>query len=134
MAQEHLVWRKGAQKYEAGTHNLAGLVGLVAALEMILELGIDEITGQLLRLRAVLIPGLLDKGYTVLQAEAPPAAASALLSFYRPGADLVALHNRLLQSGVITSLRTDRAGQNYIRLSPHFYNTEAELRRVLEMM
>ena len=37
-------------------------------------------------------------------------------------------------AGVITSLRADRAGQKYIRLSPHFYNTDDELRRVLELI
>jgi selenocysteine lyase/cysteine desulfurase len=31
-------------------------------------------------------------------------------------------------------LRTDRKGQHYIRLSPHFYNTDAELQRVVEMV
>jgi selenocysteine lyase/cysteine desulfurase len=28
----------------------------------------------------------------------------------------------------------DRKGQRYIRLSPHFYNTDAELHRVLELL
>jgi selenocysteine lyase/cysteine desulfurase len=31
-------------------------------------------------------------------------------------------------------LRADRAGQNYIRFSPHFYNTDAELQRVLALL
>jgi len=31
-------------------------------------------------------------------------------------------------------LRSDRAGRKYLRLSPHFYNTDAELGRVLEMV
>jgi hypothetical protein len=35
---------------------------------------------------------------------------------------------------VITSLRADRAGRHYIRLSPHFYNTDAELDRCLELL
>jgi cysteine desulfurase / selenocysteine lyase len=34
----------------------------------------------------------------------------------------------------VASLRTDRAGQRYLRLSPHFYNTDAELQRVVEML
>ena len=39
---------------------------------------------------------------------------------------------KLLDAGIFTSLRTDRKGQKYIRLSPHFYNTDAELARVME--
>ena len=57
-----------------------------------------------------------------------------IVSFAKPGADLPALHQKLLDSGIVTSLRGDRAGQNYIRLSPHFYNTDQELQRVLELL
>ena len=35
---------------------------------------------------------------------------------------------------IVTSLRADRSGKKYLRLSPHFYNTDAELHRVLEML
>jgi len=33
-----------------------------------------------------------------------------------------------------TSLRVDRQGRRFIRLSPHFYNTDAELQRLLELL
>jgi selenocysteine lyase/cysteine desulfurase len=46
----------------------------------------------------------------------------------------VALHKKLTDAGVVASLRADRKGQNYIRFSPHFYNTDAELHRVLELL
>jgi selenocysteine lyase/cysteine desulfurase len=56
------------------------------------------------------------------------------VTFYKPGLDMSALHQKLLEARIITSLRTDRAGQKYIRLSPHFYNTAAELERTLELL
>ena len=31
-------------------------------------------------------------------------------------------------------MRGDRTGQQYIRLSPHYYNTDAELDRMLELV
>lgn len=134
VAQEQIVYRTGSQKYEAGTHNLLGIVGLVAAMEMILEIGVENISRELLRKRSWLVPALQGKGYTVLQGDAGPEAASCIVSFFKPGADLTAVHQKLLDAGVVTSLRVDRAGQKYIRLSPHFYNTDAELRRVLELI
>jgi selenocysteine lyase/cysteine desulfurase len=70
----------------------------------------------------------------VLQADAPVENGSGIVSFHRPGADLTALHQKLTDAGVVTSLRADRTGQKYIRLSPHFYNTDAELERVLELV
>jgi selenocysteine lyase/cysteine desulfurase len=45
-----------------------------------------------------------------------------------------ALHGRLTAAKIITSLRRDRSGKHYIRFSPHFYNTDAELARVLKFI
>ena len=56
------------------------------------------------------------------------------MTFFKPGTDLPALHQKLLDANIVTSLRMDRSGQRYIRLSPHFYNTDAELQRVVEMV
>ena len=134
VAQEQITMRQGAAKYEAGTHNLFGLVGLLAGIELLLEIGVENIATELLRKRAWLVPALLAKGYQVLHADARPENLSGITSFYLPGKDLSAVHQKLLAANIITSLRVDRSGQKYIRLSPHFYNTDAELQRVLELL
>jgi cysteine desulfurase/selenocysteine lyase len=134
VAQEQIVFRDGAVKFEAGTHNLIGLVGLIAAMELALEVGIENIAAELLRKRAWLVSALQAKGYTVLNADAKPENAGGIVSFFAPGKDLAALHKTLAEAGVIASLRGDRQGRNYIRLSPHFYNTDTELRRAVELL
>ena len=134
VAQEKIEFRSGAPKFEAGTHNLVGLVGLIAAMELALEIGVENIAAELLRKRAWLVPALQAKGFAVLNAEPKPENASGITSFFQPGQDLAPLHKKLADAGVITSLRTDRKGQNYIRLSPHFYNTDAELQRAVELL
>jgi selenocysteine lyase/cysteine desulfurase len=132
VAQEQMVYLSDARRYEAGTANLAGLAGLSAALELLLELGVENIARELLRKRRWLAPALQKKGFTVLQASAPEANASGILSFHRPGDDMAALHRKLASGRIQASLRVDRAGQQYVRVSPHFYNTDAELHRLLE--
>jgi selenocysteine lyase/cysteine desulfurase len=134
VAQDKIEFRSGAAKFEAGTHNLVGLVGLQAALELILEMGPDNIAAELARKRAWLVPAVQAKGYTVLNPEPKPEGVGGITSIFHPGQDLTPLHQRLAAAGVIASLRTDRQGQNYLRLSPHFYNTDAELRRVVELL
>ena len=157
VAQEQIIFRNGATKYEAGTHNLLGLVGLITAMELVLEIGIENMTAELLRKRAWLVPALQAKGFAVLNADAGTENASSIISFHQPGPgrdeaasaakagpglaevasaakagkDLTALHKKLTDAGVVASLRADRKGQSYIRLSPHFYNTDAELQRTL---
>ena len=134
VAQEKIEFRSGAAKFEAGTHNLVGLLGLIAAMELALEIGVDNIAAELLRKRAWLVPALQAKGYTVLNAEPKPENASGITAFFQPGKDLAPLHQKLADAGVIASLRTDRKRQNYIRVSPHFYNTDVELQRVVELI
>jgi len=134
VAQEKIIFREGALKYEVGTQNLVGLAGLVAAMELALEIGVENIAAELLRKRVKLVPALQAKGFTVLNADTKSDNASGIVSFYQPGKDLPALHKKLADAGVVTSLRTDRAGKNYIRLSPHYYNTDAELQRMVELL
>jgi selenocysteine lyase/cysteine desulfurase len=134
IAQEQMVYTPDARRYEPGSASVASLAGLAAALELILEIGVDNIAVELLRKRALLLPPLLQAGWTVLQADAPPSNASAILSLYKPGADMPALHSKLMDAHIHTSLRSDRQGRRYIRLSPHFYNTDAELHRLLECL
>jgi cysteine desulfurase/selenocysteine lyase len=134
VAQEQIVFRSGAVKYEAGTHNLLGLVGLIAALELALEVGVESIAVELLHKRALLVPAMQAKGFTVLNADVKPENASGIVTFFQPGKDLTALNQKLLDAGIVASLRTDRKGQNYLRFSPHFYNTDAELQRMLKLL
>ncbi len=133
-AQEQIVHPTNARRYEAGSENFLGIIGMHAAMEMLLELGVENIAAELLRKRKLLVLALQAKDYKVLQGDAPPENASAIISFYRENFDMAALHKKLDEANIVTSLRNDRSGQRYIRLSPHFYNTDAELNRVLELV
>jgi len=134
VAQESLVFRRGAARYEAGTHNLLGVVGLNAALELLLEVGIEEIARDLLAKRELLVAGLLERGCEVLHAGAESHAASGIVSFQKPGQNMAEWHSRLQEKDVVTSLRVDRQGRQFIRLAPHFYNSTAELNRLLSLI
>src|SRR5262249_16916094 len=131
VAREEMVFRADARRYEAGSQNLLGLAGLNAALELVLETGIENIAAELLRKRALLVPTLKNKGYAVLNADAPLGHASGIVAFCREGTEMTSLHQKLEAAKIVTSLRCDRAGRKYLRLSPHFYNTDGELQRAL---
>ena len=64
----------------------------------------------------------------------PPQNASGIVSFHRPDTNLSALREKLMAEKMEISLRTDRGGQHYLRISPHFYNTDEELHRLLEKL
>jgi selenocysteine lyase/cysteine desulfurase len=134
VAHDELILRRDARRYEAGSQNLLGVTGLHASLELLLELDVNLIAEELLRKRNFLLPALLNKGYDVLGHDAKPANSSAILSFSRPDADLEKYHQTLVASGMITSLRIDRAGNRYLRIAPHCYNSDTELHRFLDAL
>jgi cysteine desulfurase/selenocysteine lyase len=134
VSQEQITLPSDAKKYEAGTHNLLGVVGLMASMKLIQEVGLENISRELLRKREWLVPALQAKGYSVLQAEAPSENGSGIISFHRQDKDLTGLQQKLSEANIMVSLRTDRSKQHYIRLSPHFYNTDAELQRLLTVL
>ena len=134
VAQEQLNYRTDARRYEAGTANLVGLAGLSASLDLLLEVGIDNIAAEALRKRAWIVPALQAKGCEVLNANATPQNQGAMISFFKRAADLSAIHQKLKDASILTSLRGDRTGRKLLRISPHFYNTDAELQRVIEML
>ncbi|HZM05088.1 MAG TPA: aminotransferase class V-fold PLP-dependent enzyme [Candidatus Saccharimonadales bacterium] len=134
VAQEQLVYPEDARRYEAGSANLMGLTGMKAAMELLLEIGVENIAARLLTLRGLLVPALQAKGWTVLQADAPPQNASGIVTFHRPETDMAALHHKLRAANIETSLRTDRNGRHYIRVTPHFYNADEEIHRLLEQV
>ncbi len=62
------------------------------------------------------------------------APASGILAMTHPSADLPRIVRALQERRATISLRHDRAGTAYLRFSPHFYNTEDELERLVTML
>jgi cysteine desulfurase / selenocysteine lyase len=132
VAQDQIEFLDTAQRYEPGAMNLPGIVGMKAAIDLLLEAGIDRIANRILVLRARLIAGLEPAGYRLL-GSAEPATGSGIVTFSHPTRDLTEVFQRLTQERIFSSQRQDRQGTHYLRFSPHFYNSETEIDRVVEV-
>jgi len=134
IAQDKVEFEGGGRRYEPGVLNAVGIFGMKAGLEMLLEIGIENISARLLALKAHLIPQLESLGFSVL----PPtegASASGITTATRDsGATLDQIFSELAKQHIVVSLRHNREGQAHLRFSPHFYNTEAEIDRVIEVI
>ena len=60
-----------AKRYDSGSYNLAGVYALGGAIELIQEIGVEEISKRLLHLTDRLATGVRDKGYRVVSSRAP---------------------------------------------------------------
>jgi selenocysteine lyase/cysteine desulfurase len=115
-----------AQRYEPGVLNMAGVYGMKVAVDFFLELGPARIADRLLELKAYLLRQIEPLGFEVLAARTG-VNASAITTFRHATASNATLFAALERAGVVASLRHDREGRDYLRFSPHLYNTEAEI-------
>ncbi|CAB4242721.1 Selenocysteine lyase/Cysteine desulfurase (Modular protein) [Methylacidimicrobium sp. AP8] len=127
IAQPQIECVAGARRYECGALYALGILGMRASMELLLEVGIEAIRERLLSLHAFLADGLRKRGWSLLAEEFPAEARSGIVTATHDGIDLAAAAERLKEQNIVVSLRWDRQGKRYLRFSPHFYNTHAEL-------
>ena len=133
IAQEEIEFQPTAQRYEPGAMNVMGIFGMKAAIDLLLEIGIASVAERILTITAQLAGGLQGLGFTLLSSAGGPNA-SGIVTVSRPGTDMQALFERLTAANIVCSSRQDRQRRHYIRFSPHFYNTEAEVDQVLKVI
>jgi len=117
-----------AQRFESGTLNTVGIYGLKACLDLIHKVGIDVIESRVLMLTDRLADGLKEKGYVVVSSRRE-GEKSGIVSFGRSDMDADMIFQILQERNIVSAARA-----GYCRLSPHFYNTEAEVNVVLEAL
>lgn len=135
IAQEDLTkFYDGGRRYECGSLNLPGILGMRAPLEMILDLGVEAIAARIRELRAYTLKRLGAVGFEpVWGADLPEKHASGIVTFRLGGRDAEALAAKLAAARVSVAVRHNRAGEPHLRVAPHFYSTEAEIDRLVEV-
>jgi len=134
VSQSTLDYRADGRRYEAGSHNFLGLVGLRESLRLLEAIGHEAIAGELRRKRRWVSDHLRSRGFSILADDPDPSRWGGMFSFSHPNHAAADLHATLKAGGVTASLRHAGLGNPVIRLSPHFYNTDAELHRALELL
>jgi selenocysteine lyase/cysteine desulfurase len=122
-----LTWKPGAARYGAGGINKIGLASLGASLGLIEEVGIERIEAHDRALAEQLYSGLQRKPGVQIVSSDDPAHRSAVTVFTTGSKEKdAALVEHLEAQGIIVALRP--LG---VRVSPHFYNTEDDVARLL---
>lgn len=115
-----------ARRFEEGVFNLAGILGLGESIATLLEYGIPNIQRHVFTLNTAFMEELAGRGYEIVSPHATEAERSGIVIFRHPtlaAADLVA---RLQAADVIVSARGGG-----VRVAPHFYNSWADMERLL---
>lgn len=121
--------RSDAAKLEAGSLNLMATYALGAAVDLVHEIGIDEIEHRLASLTGSFAAGLRERGREVLGLqEGAGARRSGILAFV-PGADPERLRQELWARDVVCKVRFGG-----LRLAPHHYHDESDVNAFFERL
>lgn len=113
-----------ASRFEVGSPSFISLVGATEALKMLLNIGIENIERRILKLTDHLIEAVKNLELK-LQTPEEPEYRSGIVNFKIDKPQEIA--ERLSRKGIIVSARA-----HGLRVSPHFYNTEAEINKLIE--
>jgi selenocysteine lyase/cysteine desulfurase len=127
-ASRDMTLRRDAGRYECGTLNTIGCFGQRAALGLLLEAGVENISAAVLGLADQLYTGVRTKGYEVL-VERTPQTGAGIVSFRHPVIDSRVIVGRLREARMVAAPR-----QGWIRTSPHFYVSADDISRVLDVL
>jgi kynureninase len=117
----------GAWRFLTGTPNVPALYAATAGYDVIEEVGVGPIRDRSVELTTLLIELLDEAGFPVGSPRDPDRRGGTVC--VKPP-DSKRLNRRLAERGVICDWRPDVG----LRLGPHFYNSEDELRFAVEQI
>ena len=124
--EPELEYAAGARRFLTGTPNVPALYAATAGYDVIEEVGVPRIRERSLALTQLLIDLCDEAGLAVVSPrEAERRGGTVTVST----PDHAACHRELGERGIVCDFRPDPAGG--IRLGPHFFNTEDEVRHAV---
>ena len=124
--EPELEYAPGARRFLTGTPNVPALYAATAGYDVIEEVGVPRIRERSLALTQLMIDLADDAGLEVVSPR-EPGRRGGTVTISTP--DHAACHKELGERGIVCDFRPDPAGG--IRLGPHFFNTEDEVRHAV---
>ncbi len=123
-----LDFKDTAERYEGGSMNMAGFIGLAASLELLLRYGQEAIGQRVLEITDLACRRLSAAG-AIIESDRTGTRRSGIVSFRLPDRDPDALRRQCHQRQVVLSCRAGR-----LRISPHAYNDESDIDRLIDAL
>jgi selenocysteine lyase/cysteine desulfurase len=123
----HFEPRPDASRFESGTLPHLGICALGAAVELLSEVGVENVWHRVASLTDLLAHRLRCLGAEVLSPWEPERRSGIVV--FRLSGDNGKLADELNRNGFIV-----RARGGGVRVAPHFYNTEEEIQRFVDRL
>jgi kynureninase len=122
--EEELRYADGAARFLTGTPNVPALYSATAGYDLIEEVGVERIRERSLHQTGLLIELASAAGFEI-RSPVDPARRGGTVTVHVP--EFAAVHRELGEREIVCDFRPG-AG---IRLGPHFFNSDGELRHVI---
>jgi len=124
-AHIELKYKPTAARFEGGSCNVAGLLGLGASLELLEGIGGERIAARVLEITDLACDRLLSIGARI-ESDRRGDHRSGIVMFEMPGQDPTEVRDRCLAQGVALGCRAGR-----LRISPHAYASADDVERLV---
>ncbi len=120
--------KPSAERWEGGTWNMPGIHALGASIDLLLEIGLRQVSERVLHNAEIVRELALEHGWMV-PGDFQPDERSGIVAIERSGIDVDGFAKRCRGRGVVLAARRGK-----IRISPHFYQDESDFARLGEML
>ncbi|MCE9651990.1 MAG: aminotransferase class V-fold PLP-dependent enzyme [Nitrosarchaeum sp.] len=127
----NLAFKDIPDKFQTGFRNYVGMVGLESSANYLLKFGMENIREKDLYLSNLLREELSQIKNIILYGPETSEERTSIVSFNIAGYDPQIIIEKLEKRNIILAVR-EILEQKIIRASPHFFNTESEIFRVID--
>lgn len=127
----NLAFKDIPDKFQTGFRNYVGMVGLESSAKYLLKFGMENIRKKNLYLSNLLREELSKIKNIILYGSEIPQERTSIVSFNIDGHDPQAIVEKLEKQNIVLAVR-EILEKKIVRASPHFFNTESEILRVID--
>lgn len=127
----NLAFKDIPDKFQTGFRNYVGMVGLESSANYLLKFGMENIRKKNLYLSNLLREELSKIKNIILYGSEIPQERTSIVSFNIDGHDPQAIVEKLEKQNIVLAVR-EILEKKIVRASPHFFNTESEILRVID--
>ena len=129
--ETNLAYKELPDKFQTGFRNYVGIVGLESSVNYLVKFGLNNIHQKNQYLSSLLREELSKIPKIILYGPDDPNQRTSIVSFNLENEESQNVVDRLEKQNIVLAVREINE-QKIVRASPHFYNTESEIMRVIE--
>ena len=127
----NLIFKDLPEKFQTGFRNYVGIVGLESSVKYLLNFGMENIRKKNQNLSNLFRDELMKIPNVVLYGPEDPDTRTSIISFNIKNFDSEKIVQKLEKQNIILAVR-EIMEKKIIRVSPHFFNNESDMLKVID--